>query len=426
MITTGVTGRPWRASVGPAGSIEPWDGEPLRWYVAADDRWHVPHEETTVRQVRVEGTAVVETRVRVPHGDVVQTIFSVSDDGGITLIEVENESTMPVAIAFDRRGVLTERPIADVPIDGIELPDGAFVMPLGHQATLRIGLAHDGRGDGLLPQGLPTAAQVARGWLAITERASRFVLPDGDIGDTLAARITAERCELALGSVPHVADDPVGFALALDELVRMGEQPEQWIPELVDAVELFGPRAGWDADVALAAAGRVLVRGGEDRARRDLARIASKRPGAESRPAEVPDGVLGIAWLESLLADGGALLPDGLPDAWLGQPIECYGVPTGDATTVSYALRWHGERPAVLWEQTGDPIELTAPVMSPDWRTIDATGEGLWPVPPNAAAALSVTPEPESGDEAPPSDSTTAQPPPPLRPDDGDDSISFS
>src|SRR5690606_32379273 len=111
-ITTGVTGGPWRASVTAWGAIDPWDGSRrLDWYVAAEDRWHVPRAESTVRQRRVDGTAVVETRLRVPNGDVVQRSWSVPDAGGITVIEVENESPLPVAVAFDRRDVLTERPI---------------------------------------------------------------------------------------------------------------------------------------------------------------------------------------------------------------------------------------------------------------------------------------------------------------------------
>ena len=31
------------------------------------------------------------------------------------------------------------------------------------------------------------------------------------------------------------------------------QQPEHWIPELVDAVEAVGPMPGWDADMALRA-----------------------------------------------------------------------------------------------------------------------------------------------------------------------------
>ena len=88
MITTGVTGRPWRASITEWGAIQPWDDGPtLDWFVAADDRWHVVAEETSVRQRRIEGTPVVETRVRVPSGDVVQRIFTVADAGGLTIVE---------------------------------------------------------------------------------------------------------------------------------------------------------------------------------------------------------------------------------------------------------------------------------------------------------------------------------------------------
>lgn len=383
MITTGTTGSAWRASVTPWGGLVPWDGEPLEWYVAADDRWHVPAREPAVRQQRIDGTPVTETRVRVPNGDVVQRVYSVVDGGGITVVEVANESTLPVAIAFDRRDVLTERAIADVPIEGIDLPSTAFVLPLGHAASLRVGVPHGRPEGGRLPGGLPTAAQVVRGWTALVERASRFVLPGGERGAALAERIVAERSELALGLVPRATEDPVAYCVALGELVRMGERPEHWLPELVEAVAAVGPESGWAADVALAAADRVLAVADEGRARRDLARISERRTPA-APPAEVPDGVLAVPWLERSLVTAGALLPGGLPGVWLGQSLEVYGVPTVGSSTVSYALRWHGTRPAVLWEQTGAPVELCAPVLAPTWRTVEATGEALWPEPPGA------------------------------------------
>lgn len=383
-VTTGITGSRWRASITPWGGIEPWDGDgtALDWYVAADDRWHVPAREAAVRQVRLDGTPVTETRVRVPDGDVVQRVFSVADSGGLTVIEVENESTMAVAVAVSRRDVLTERPIADVPIEGIELPDGAFVMPLGHKATLRFAIAHGGPRSGPLASGLPTARQVANGWLTMTERASRFVLPDGERGAGLAERVTALRCEVALGQIPNAVDDPVGFAIALGELVRMGERPDPWLPELVDAVELLGPDPSWEAAAALAAADRVLASADEDRARRDLARITAGRS-VTRRPGDPPDGIAAVPWLESVFAVDGALLPGGLPASWYGQSIEVYGIPTSAAGAVSFALRWHGERPAVLWEQVGDAVTLAAPAMAPDWSTSDTKGEALWPVPPD-------------------------------------------
>ena len=384
MITTGVTGRPWRASITEWGAIQPWDDGPtLDWFVAADDRWHVVAEETSVRQRRIEGTPVVETRVRVPSGDVVQRIFTVADAGGLTIVEFENESPMAVAVAFDRRDVLTDRPIVDVPIEGIELPDGAFVVPLGHQATTRVAIVHGEQRSGPIPPSVSTMTQVVRGWLSLTERASRFVLPDGERGSLLAEAITAERCEIALGSIPRADDDPAGFVLALGELVRMGEPPDHWMPELVDAVEALGPVAAWDADVALTAAGRVLSIADERRARRDLDRITGRRT-ATSSPVDPPGGVRSIAWLESRLASGGALLPAGMPADWLGQSVDVYGVPTVPGSAVSFAIRWHGERPAVLWEQTGVPVQLCAPAVAPEWRSSDATGETLWPRPPGA------------------------------------------
>ncbi|MDJ0770027.1 MAG: hypothetical protein QNJ12_14595 [Ilumatobacter sp.] len=395
MITTGVTGQTWRASVSPGGDLHPWDDGPeLRWYVAADDRWHVPDDEPAVRQRRIDGTPVTETRVRVPNGDVVQRVFSVADAGGFTVVEVENESTMPVAIAFSRRDVLTERPIADVPIDGIELPDDAFVMPLGHRSTLRIGVPHGPGRSGPLPP-LPTFMQVVRGWSTIVERASRFVLPDGELGAGLAERVVASRCELALGAIPRADEDAAGFALALNELVRMGEDPDHWLPELVGAVERLGPTTTWAADVAVVAAGRTLAQAGERRALRDLDRIVARRTPSR-RPDAPPDGVAAIAWLETSLADGASLLPDGLPPSWLGQSFEVYGVPTRRGSAVSYAIRWHGERPAVLWEQQGAAIELVAPVLAPGWSTNEAKGEALWPAPGPPAG-----PAGAAGDEEP-------------------------
>jgi len=44
-------------------------------------------------------------------------------------------------------------------------------------------------------------------------------------------------------------------------------------------------------------------------------------------------------------------------------------------------VRWHGARPAVLWEQSGARVRLTSPVLAPDWHSIEAAGDALWPAP---------------------------------------------
>ena len=81
--TIGILGQTWRATVTPAGDVCPWDDlEAVRWYVAADDRWHVPADEVAVRQRSIDGAPVLETRVRIPGGDVIHDQAKVEQGGG--------------------------------------------------------------------------------------------------------------------------------------------------------------------------------------------------------------------------------------------------------------------------------------------------------------------------------------------------------
>jgi hypothetical protein len=338
-----------------------------------------------VRQQRLSGTAVVETRVRVPAGDAVQRVFSVAHAGGLTVVEVENDSTLPIAVAFSGRdGVLTDRPVGTVPIGGIELPPSAIVLPVGHRTTVHVAIAHDGSRAGSLPVSLPSADQVVSGWLALTATASRLELPAGDRGATLAEAVTAARCEVALGVCPSPGDDPAGFVVAIGELSRIGGLPHEDEPDLLvdvaDAVSEFARVPGWNGDVALDAARRVLAAAGESRAVGDVERVVRRRQ-RTARPGVPPDGVWCIPWVEEGLALHGTLLPYGLPAEWLGADFEVFGLPIGPRSRIDYAVRWHGERPAMLWDVTGEPVVLTAPLVDPRWRTLDAQGEVLWPSP---------------------------------------------
>jgi hypothetical protein len=69
-----------------------------------------------------------------------------------------------------------------------------------------------------------------------------------------------------------------------------------------------------------------------------------------------------------------------LPAAWFGQPVEVHALPT-EAGRLSYAVRWHGDRPAVLWElephRPGEPVMLSAPGLDPSWSTEKHAGEAL-------------------------------------------------
>jgi hypothetical protein len=396
--TIGVLGGHWRATVTPWGAISLWD-EPriLDWFVAADDRWHAPSSEPSIRQTRLDGTAVVETRLRVPQGDVAQRVYAVADHGGLTVIEVRNESPLPVAVAFAGAAVLSHRPPADVPIQGIDLPGDTVVFPIGHHATVTVALAHAqsfGRGSlARLPPAVPSAEQVARGWSATCDRASRLVLPD----ETLVQAAASVRCELALAGAFDGADlaaDPVGFLLAVDQLVRMVGMAEPWMPDVARAVEAIARSIGREVEptdetgeltVALDAAATIARRADDALAERDLdnvrARISALTKGsAEWLPEpSTQKGARLVTALERRCAAGGDVLPAGMPPAWFGQNFEVHGVPTGPGSSLSYAVRWHGDHPAILWECTGDRVVLTSSHLAPGWSSREQAGEALWP-----------------------------------------------
>lgn len=384
-----------------------WDGlGTLEWWVAADDRWHTPAAEPTARQRLVEGTPVVETRLRVPKGDVVHRAYAVADHDGLTVVEVENDSPLPIAVAFHGLPLFTARPPADVPIEGIDLPAGAVVLPIGHRTSITVAFAHDGARTGALPA-VPTAMQVVRGWQTLADRAGRLLVPD----EVLRDAVVRERCQLMLDGPADGRENPIDHLLGVDQLVRMGSIADPWVPEVADAVHaLVSYRDDALLPAALDAAVRVCTVAGESRAVVDLAKVSARLLGGRaavptSAPAEL-GGVRLIAALERTIAVGADLFPSGIPTAWLGQNFEVHGVPTGPASTVSFALRWHGARPAVLWESSGEPVVLRSSGAAPGWSTDAASGETLWPEPSGAVAV----------DDGGPSSSAIS----------GDDGVSFS
>lgn len=380
MVTTGVLGGRWRAAVSEGGSIEPWDGSPvLQWHVAADDRWHSPATEAAVRQTRIDGTPVVETRLRIPKGDAIQRVWSVADHGGLTIIEVENASPIGIVVAFTRSDLLLPRSVT-APIAGIELPSGSVALPVGHHSSVTVALPHGPTSLTSLPSITPMVG-VVRGWTQVVERAGRYLLPD----TTLSERVTAARSELALCGAPDAV--PLETLLALGHLARMGEPAHDLVPEVAELVNVVARRGerGWLLDAALDAADTVLQLAHDQRASSDLERVRQRCASHAELPAEMPSPPMHLlAWVDRRLARTVAsrvsLLPDGMPDDWWGLNLEAYRVPTVGADAVSFAVRWHGFRPAVLWDQHGAHHALTSS-FAPDWVSTDDKGETLWPEP---------------------------------------------
>lgn len=116
---TNVTGRNWtaignldsphEAVVDPRGLVTPWpDGWSLDWWIGAEDRWHLPSREasTAIVQRLVDGAPVIETSLRVPGGHAVHRAWCVrgaATVGELVVVEVENRSRVPFAVALSVR-----------------------------------------------------------------------------------------------------------------------------------------------------------------------------------------------------------------------------------------------------------------------------------------------------------------------------------
>ena len=79
--------------------------------------------------------------------------------------------------------------------------------------------------------------------------------------------------------------------------------------------------------------------------------------------------------------EGGLALCSMLPEGWVGQNLEVHDAPTHEGL-VSFAVRWHGDRPALLWDLrrrdgAAGPVRLTAPGLDPSWSTTEVKGEAL-------------------------------------------------
>jgi len=381
-----------RARVDGRGRVRPTDQSwQLDWWIGAEDRWHRAVDEVTVRQSHIEGAPVVETAMRVPGGDAVQRVYG-ADSAGTVVVEIENGSAVPFVAAIalapaaepegrlrslaldgnrlrvdgattlqlprppgrwavgDAAGLAFEH-VRDGRAQEGRLPDAtepggrleaALLFPLAHRATLRVALAP---ADEIDLASLPSANEVARAWAAQLNRGLRVDLPD----PVLSRAMQGARAAVLVGGRDVAA-------------------LEDW---------------GFDSEAA-AAWSRLSWR------RRRQARRRPKRPAPWDRVRgwveTAPTGVLRpedagpfLLDLRSLLAheagDGVDLLTD-LPPAWLGRDLEVHQAPTRAAGAVSYAVRWHGERPALLWD-CEQATTLRVPGVDPSWSTGERAGEAL-------------------------------------------------
>ena len=413
----------------------------VEWWIGGDDRWYAPVTEAAVRQVRPGDAPVVETRMRVHGADVVATTWAAQADGSqgpAVVVELTNDTAVPVAVAvvvraaaggrIRRLAVDGRRLVADgVPAVVVDrapgryalvdassdlwdevvggratvevsepvrcragLAAGALVLPLAHQNALWFAVPGGDLADDPTAV-LPPPDRVAAGWSARLDRAAHVALPDaGDVRRLLADLLLAYAeptvvVELARWGLISEAADRLG-SLGSGSLGLVceaaGDDPAD-LAALADLFDAVGePTAAGDARERLRERVRIPV---------------GERSTPAIRPAAGPAAQLralaGAAVLPS--SDGLDLLPS-VPDAWLGHPIEVHGLATTEGR-LGFAVRWHGERPALLWELRrsgltaddpgGGPV-LRVPGLDRSFSTTEASGEALLAAPAGRSPSL--------------------------------------
>jgi hypothetical protein len=382
------------------------DARPLRWFVMSEERLHVPATEPSLRVTSAAGAPVVTQRIALPGGDASLTCWMVADDGGTLVLEFVNES--PRACAFIVDGPATRAGQQPRSVDAVPgVPASARSYSVGHRATLRLAVG-PGTTD---PARLADADRVAAGWVAVSDAASRIDIP----ATTYAAALVAARARIAV-THGHEWDELLEAApdlalLGLAERTRMGESLDEWIAPVADAVARIartmrtsqGPHGR--AHRAVQQAAFALRASNEVRAAADAARLWARLAVADVVAPLPPDPLVGhdlanpqrfdlvtaidvAAGIEqrcvrAVSADeaGGVaieLFAPGFPPSWRGVDGNVEGVCAGPQHTLSFAMRWHGERLAVLWECTGPaPVTIVAPRLDPAWSVTGTRGDAL-------------------------------------------------
>lgn len=252
---------------------------------------------------------------------------------------------------------------------------------------------------------------IARHWQLTRDRelVDRLVGPIAKAGHWIDKRRTARRTNLVRdGSRRDVAWSIAGLDAAADALAAIG-QPEV-AEDFVSFARALATDTGRIGQPARRPVGDDLIERGLgallDGHRLDaLALISQALDDASavstwpSSDHPGPDVVASASFCtflrhalvrEGLDGDGATARMHGLslcnivPDGWLGQSWEVRDLPTAFGQ-LGYAVRWHGDRPALLWELAehddvlhgGDPLTLAAPGLDPGWRSVERRGEAL-------------------------------------------------
>ncbi|MGB3411531.1 MAG: hypothetical protein WBA45_10060 [Microthrixaceae bacterium] len=242
------------------------------------------------------------------------------------------------------------------------------------------GIHRIGQGKGIVPgsaQDRPLDAALG-GWsltrsaavaLSRLAPALRFV-DQPEVAES--AELTAQRLWAEVGTLQ------VELSAKLSGLADLSSQRSLlWRAILERASVISGASTAVDGLMAFARVGNLGVLGSfVDADGNSVGDIAVDPAAIAARAGAVMDLVCAEG------AEGPVILPSWSPH-WFDKPVEANRVRTSWGL-VSYAVRWHGERPAILWEiepavgasSMAAPV-LTAPGLDPQWRASGWSGEAL-------------------------------------------------
>lgn len=251
----GNIGSPWEAIVDPCGLVTPWfDGWSLDWWIGADDRWRFPSREPGVRQTLMGSTPIVETVIRVPGGDAVQRVYTIVGEDELVVMEIENQSPVPFAVAFALRPynpeglAVLERITME---DGVVLADGRPALLLPREPS-RSAASTYAEGDSVhtvfegkagtespLPVRDPAGLAQAAFVYPLAHRATiRVAMPLVRHGRTKRRRRAHRRVshlgQIDLGSLPKAEDVSRGWRAQLDRGMDVNV-PDARLQQALDA-----------------------------------------------------------------------------------------------------------------------------------------------------------------------------------------------